>query len=115
NASYCRAAFEAAIQPFQPNTATEKLNDLRAFAAADIQQTHIRHAPTVPALHKLFRTDQNVDLGVYPLDTFKERVADFVLLQLDLWISFFNERFEACRITNINQPEILCRTANLEP
>jgi len=93
----------------------EKLDDLRAFAAPDVQQSHVRHAPAVPTLDELLGADEDIDPRVRALDVREQTFRDLVLLDLDLAAILFDEVLEARRIADVDKAEVVRCTTDLQP
>jgi hypothetical protein len=73
------AALEAQVVALEPHAAPEELDDLRAFALADVHQAHGRDAPAAPALGELLRPDQQVHRRVRLVDLVEQRARELAL------------------------------------
>ncbi len=73
-----RCPLEGKRLALQPNATPKKLNDLRAFALAHVQQAHGGNAPAAPTFGELARTDQHLNLAAFLVQRAKQRATEIV-------------------------------------
>ena len=100
------AAFQPMPQAAQAHAASEQLDDLRTFAAADVHQPHAGNAPGVPALHELAGAHQHFDGGVRRVDAVEEAVLHRLLLHQYLRRALGHQFAEAARVADGDHAEV---------
>ena len=110
-----RASLQAVSPAPQANAAPEELDDLRSLPAADVEQSHARHPPRVPALHELLRADEHVDGRGRAADGVEQRSAHGVFFQHDPGVIGLGEFSESGGVADVDESEVVGGAAGLQP
>ena len=110
-----RAALEGRAQSLQAHAAAEELDDLGALALTDVEQSHVRDPPAIPALDELLGSDQDVYSRVGLLDLVEKSPGDGVFLDCYLRCFGLEQPLESVLVADVDEAEVPLRPRHLEP